>query len=304
MKSRTAAVQTFALPLKESSKPLQTIDYSSTEYSKPYGVYVDPNRQSSVFVLDKGAAYFYVYAVDDDEGHLAGCQIRDAYNDYGYKYPIGIRRAAFTKAGNDRSRLHLIDDIQNSVLHYDVSYTNNTLQQRDQNSTGKPEGCPYVTIADVQWVNYTPENLFIPDTTYLAEIKAINDRDVYATYCGDRFFESDDSVMEICETMSGEFSCGYKYEEEYLKNDGILIAFARKLSPSYGQCPRSFDPSPDGSFLAFANRISSTVAIVQRDAESHGVLGGLVAEIHIGTEGAPRQRNGLSSVVWGRAVGA
>lgn len=296
------------MPLDDSTQPLE-VRFEDPN-SEPYGVYVDPIKQSSLFILDKGIDMIHVYTIAGIDGHLEGCESLDLSNDFQPEGRIGVRRAAFTKTGDDQGRLHLIGDISNSMYLYDLSYTSTgggrPLLPLNQDTAEKPKSCPSLAAGNgsVHWRDFTPVTSYDVGTSYPAEIKATGDRDLYTSYCGDGHFGSDDSILEICEAKSGQVSCGYRREEEKLKSTGQDILFSRKVSPSYGQCPRSFDVNPHGSLLAFANRISSTVAIVPRKPKSYGALGNLITEIQIGAKGNPHQRDGLSSVVWGKEVGA
>lgn len=76
---------------------------------------------------------------------------------------------------------------------------------------------------------------------------------------------------------SENVSCGYeKDKERFGSHHGNLNFYQEK--PSYGQCPRSFDVSSDGSWMAIGNRISSTVTILMRDSVFKGALGDVVAQ--------------------------
>lgn len=269
---------------------MQSLQLDDSDKSEPYAVYLDPIRQSFIFVLDKGTDTIYIYAIDND-GYLKDwpCDKRKANRDYSVPR-LGIRRAAFIVSGQDEALLYWLSDITNYLGRYNVKFPTD--------NGGTSDACPSLIPIDGPWINLrnsTENSHPLDNESYFPELKSIDNRDFYLTKCNPRRFT--DSIFEYCVPNTHD-SCGYKGDSD----QDLVPTIYRKPIPTYGHCPRLFDLSPNGLFMAIGNRISSNVIIVPRDPKSHGSLGDLIAEIPVSVEGSPRQRNGLSSVIWGIEV--
>lgn len=110
--------------------------------------------------------------------------------------------------------------------------------------------------------------------SFLAEIRIPrNSADVYVSVRGDQSFAPNDTVAFLDGSSSG--------------------LTPKNLTSSFGSYPRTLVISDDGALVAVGNQKSSSVAIVERDAET-GELGALLGSLEVGSVEA-----GLSSVIWG-----
>lgn len=269
--------------MKSSDKPLQSLQLDDPVKSTPYAVYLDPIKESFIFVLDYGTDKIHIFPINDD-GHLADseCEVRDIHKEAEAPPHLGIARAVFTWVfGKIQARLFVFSSITSTRVVYDVVYH-------------ESDGCPSLRrVRNVEEQDMRPKEAkrAVNRAYNITEAKAVDGQHIYLGLCVN---DSHSSIWEYCEA-SGSVSCGYKDMEKV----GTDILFHRKDSPAYGDCPRSFDFSPSGFYMAIGNRVSSTIAIVSRDPESYGALGDRITEHPVGGKGSLEEGTGLSSVVWG-----
>lgn len=112
--------------------------------------------------------------------------------------------------------------------------------------------------------------------SFVAEIRIPrHSTDVYISVRGDQSFAPNDTIAFLDESSSAT---------------GLT---PKNLTSSFGAYPRTLVISEDGYLVAVGNQKSSSVAIVERDAET-GELGALLGSLEVGSVEA-----GLSSVIWG-----
>lgn len=200
--SGSGAVETFSLPLHNSQGNLQSFLFGSAKgASQPHAAYVDPVTKSFLWVPDLGADLIRVYSIDQETGQLALCpDVPPA------KPGSGPRHAAFITGPGGSSRMYVANEKSNSLSVFDVNYGGNFDKRTEDMSTlfGKrypprlvkrsaPLFCPTVKHKEeIVFDNVKPDT-----KANLAEIRAVDNRHLYVSLRGDKFFANFDSIFHL-----------------------------------------------------------------------------------------------------------
>ncbi|KAI9926710.1 hypothetical protein ASPWEDRAFT_720992 [Aspergillus wentii DTO 134E9] len=270
-----AGISTFALPLEDNSKILQTVHYNLTSpgpeaqqtASHPHQVFLDPTGD---FLLspDLGADSLRVHSIDKKSGKLNTCP--------SLKFPAGSgpRRGVFwtekpsplrnqlnNRNCEGKTLLYTVDELDSSLHVFDVTHNHQS-------------GC--LGFKKLQTMVPYPKGE-LPKGATLSELRLVGDN-LYVSIRTDHGFAPNDSISTLTRAANG------------------TVAFKDSTS-SYGTVPRTMAINKAGDLIAVGNQASSNVAIVKRDVKT-GKLGGKVADVAVGTPGKVGSAQGLSSIVW------
>ncbi|KAF3400918.1 putative 6-phosphogluconolactonase [Talaromyces pinophilus] len=255
-----SSLSTFPLPLTNDSSALQTFLFTLT------GPVTDPSRQDAphpheVF-LDPTNSFILSPDLGADLIRIFAINPSDGTLTECEAYKTtpgnGPRHGAFSNQGDT---LYITNELANTVSTYTVSYNGNNT--------------PCALSLDLQQEIVPSPSGTLP-ASFVAEIRIPrHSTDVYITVRGDQSFAPNDTIAFLDESSSAT---------------GLT---PKNLTSSFGAYPRTLVISEDGCLVAVGNQKSSSVAIVERDAET-GELGALLGSLEVGSVEA-----GLSSVIWG-----
>lgn len=268
---------TFRLPInKENAEPFQRFEYSLARsganatrqnVSHPHFTLVDPTG-AFLIIPDLGADSIHVYGIDKDTGKLElGTPIVSPH-------PGSGPRHAIFYSPDETGKTHYVyvaNELANTVNAYRVTYGNHDDDDNHHNDK-EPSMLRGVRFTLLQTINsYGPHDQ-APESTGLAAIK-INKGNLYVTNREDaKFGANNDSVARFSiSPTSGELTF-------------------RELNPTFGRHPRTMEFSPDGKFLAVANKGTDNLVVFEIDES--GAVKGKLADLTIGKD------SGLSAVQW------
>ncbi|KAL4957025.1 Lactonase, 7-bladed beta-propeller-domain-containing protein [Aspergillus filifer] len=272
-----SAVSTYALPLTDNAAPLQVFNYTLArpganpdrqEAPHPHQALLDPTG-SFILIPDLGADLIRVYSITKSTGQLSDCPALNYTRGGGPRHGVfftGPDESAAIRGRRAPSRpsavgatLYVAGELNNEVEAFKVSYPSSGCLGFEQIGVEIPYPGP------------------LPEGSSLAETRIV-EGNLYVSIRLDGAFNGDDSLARLSRSSDGS------------------VAF-EEISTSGGVLPWTFVINKAGDLVAVGNQISSTVAIVTRDAET-GALGDVVAELLVGEPGEPGTLTGLSSVIW------
>lgn len=270
---------------------------------------MDPLTQSSLIVPDLGSDTIRVYGISgNNTGLLTKCpQLERVWEGR------GPRHAAFTRDNLNNTMMYVANENSNTILTFRLhhngtttsgpsdtgnKYTRSSIIRRNTIGTITHNLlCPSLEFVS-EFENILGTTPVPKEGAYLGEIRAAeNNRDLYVSLRGDKSFGGHDSIIQLQAATANNTLNTVKRTLQSTSSTSP-ISYIRH-SDSFGQFPRSFEISPDGTYVAIGNQASSNVAIVKRDPV-YGHLGELVAWVPVGEPGDPKQGGGLSSVIWGK----
>ncbi|ERT00602.1 hypothetical protein HMPREF1624_01829 [Sporothrix schenckii ATCC 58251] len=263
-----SAIATFKLPLGGGTN-LQRFHYTMSgpgpnrarqDKPHPHSTFTDPTGK---FLLsaDLGADLIRIFSISAADGKLTECPAAQT------GAADGPRHGTWwvPKAGSvDGTMLYVANELANSVTVWQATYP----------ASG---GC--LTLKKTQSLSAYPAGKSAPANSKTAEVHTSGNF-VYATNRNDKSFGAQqDSVA----TYSVDPATG-------------ALTFLESTN-AHAYYTRTFQINKAGDLVAFGGQTSSNVAIVERNATT-GRLGGLVANLVVGTPGVPGNEDGLSAVIW------
>ncbi|MCJ1329021.1 hypothetical protein MMC10_005698 [Thelotrema lepadinum] len=258
----SAAIQTFALPLKGNDQPLQTIAFQGSgpnaaqKASHPHQVILDPTN-NYLLSPDLGADAVHVFTIDQAHGKLTQC------DDLKLSPGSGPRHLAWLVGQPDT--MYLAEELANKVSSWTIQYP----------SAAGGCGLNFTHVQDV-----TPyKDGKAPDGSTPSEIRTKG------------------NTLYVSTRNDSSFGAGMDSIASFSVSPGNANFTLEGTSNAYGTGPRTFDISPDGNFIAIGDQLSGDVHIVTRNP-STGVLGAVAASINV-VEKTNSTGLGLSSVIFG-----
>lgn len=215
-------------------------------------------------VPDLGADLIRIFAINASTGYLKACPSVAANPGDGPRH--GTWWTPKNETANE-SMLYIINELENSVSAYQVSYPNNGCLSLNKTQT----------LSTFELGNAPPSDLPVKS----AEIHVKGDFLYVSNRNGQSFGSGQDSLVTYNISSTG------------------VLDFVEATN-AHGWHPRTLSINTVGDLVAVGGQNSSNVAIIARDVET-GRLGELLATVDVGALGNNGEEDGLSAVMWDTA---